>query len=515
MAVDSQRGELPPIELDRASGLPLSRQIAGAIRSAVSGGALRSGDRLPAERSLCRALGVDRMTVARAYEELASEGLVVREVGRGSFVRGRTGKASRPHEAVERPMRWARAFASRVGQVNHPFGALQHTASQDGAINLSSLYPDPDLFPLDEFRAALNSVMKREGARLFGYGSAEGYGPLRKYLAESLTRRGAAVTADEIVITNGSQQGIDLVARSFLDPGDPVVLEDPTYTGAVHLFQAHGASVVGVPLDPEGMDPVALDDLLSRSGARLIYLIPNFQNPTSGTMSLKRRQHLLEVALRHGVPILEDDFGGDLRYEGAEQPSLKALDIRGEGVVYVGTFAKKLAPGLRIGWIAAPPEVVSRLVALKRVTDWSTSPLLQAALHEFCARGHLDAHLDRVVSIYRQRRDAMLGAMRKHFPADVRWTRPEGGLVVWVTLPQGVDAEETAVEARTHGVLVSSGDLFFIRSGPRTNLRMVFGQAGLADIEKGIRILGRILDRRVREADRASATGTAESLPVL
>ncbi len=503
------------VSLDRESGTPLARQIASAIRGSVAMGALEPGARLPAQRILARQLKVDRMTVARAYDELAAEGLILRHVGRGSFIRGRVSPAGETGDAPAASLRWSEAFASRAGKIAaQAMGAPQGPAPES-AINFSSLYPDPSLFPLKAFRESVDAVLAKEGVRLLGYGPAAGYAPLRRFLAGTLADRGVETTPEQILITNGSQQAIDLVARAFLDPGDRVVLEDPTYTGAVQVFQCHGAQVVGLPVDPEGVSPERLDDLLARERVRLIYLIPSFQNPTSGTMSVERRRRVLEVALRHGVPILEDDFGGDLRYDGEEPPSLLAMDGRSQGVIYVSTFAKKLAPGLRIGWLAAPREAARRLAYLKQVTDWSTSLLLQGALHEFCVRGHLDSHLERALAAYRERRDAMLAAMSRWFPREARWTRPEGGLVVWVTLPPGVDADEAAIEARTQGVLVGRGDLFFIGGGSHSNLRLVFAQERPEAITKGIRILGGILKRKLREAREAAVSGAPEALPVL
>src|SRR5262245_44291626 len=427
------------IDLRNDSGVPLARQIAEAIRGLVASGSLIAGARLPAERDLARDLGVDRMTVARAYAALAASGFVVRHVGRGSFVAEQLPESSvsqTPPSSRDLPrhpapgMHWASAFSLRAAGGAAPGLSALHAAAPEGAVNLSSLYPDPSLFPIDDFRRAMNASIRQEGARLFGYGAAGGYPPLRRFLSGWLRERGVAVDDDQILVTNGSQQGIDLVARALLEPGDRVVVENPTYTGAVQLFQSHGARVVGVPVDQEGMRPDRLEEAVSRGDAKFLYMIPNFQNPTSGTMSRKRRLTLLEIAARHLIPILEDDFGGDLRYEGEEIPALAALD-RSESVIYLSTFAKKLLPGLRIGWLAAPREAIERLSFLKQLTDWNTSLLLQGALNEFCRRGMLARHLKRVVAIYRVRRDAMIDAMRRHFPKEARWTEPQGGLVVW------------------------------------------------------------------------------------
>jgi len=505
------------IVLDRGSGLPLSRQIAGAIRQAIATGDLAPGDRLPAERSLASEIGVDRMTVSRAYADLEEDGSVARQVGRGSFVLARR-EALPPASSLVVPdppgILWASAFASRTAGIGAGPAATLHAPPADGAINLSSLFPDASLYPIDDFRRAMEAAIRREKGRLFGYGAAGGYPPLRRHIVAAMRDRGMPIDEDEVVITNGSQQGIDLVARVLLDPGDRVAVENPTYTGAMQVFQSHGARVIGVPVDEQGMRPDGLEEALHRSGAKLLYLIPNFQNPTSGTLSLARRLKLLEIASRHRVPILEDDFGGDLRFEGEELPSLKSLD-RSDSVIYISTFAKKLLPGLRLGWVAAPREAAEKISLLKQITDWNTSLLLQGALHEFCRRGDLDRHLKRVIAAYRERRDAMMSAMEKHFPAAARYTRPAGGLVVWVTLPPGVDADEVALEAQGRGVFVGRGDLFYVDGGTHNNLRLVYAQAGPAEIRKGIRILGAILHRKVRERRTAATMGTPASYPII
>lgn len=502
------------ILLDKQSGIPLAQQIAGAIRSAIYRGELDAGERLPAERTLAGRLGVDRMTVSRAYDDLASGGLVVRHVGRGSFVAPGVPRAPARREAAPAGLPWEEIYSTRARALVAGTLSVLPTAGAEGAVNFSSYFPDPSLFPVRGFLRALEAAMRREGTSLLGYGSAAGYPPLRSYLASSNRRRGMQLEEEEILITNGSQQAIDLVARAFLEPGDRVVMENPTYAGAVQLFQSHGARLAGVPVDDEGIRPDHLEDVLKVGRAKLLYLIPNFQNPTSGTMSLERRKRLLEIASRHRVPILEDDFGGDLRYEGEAIPSLKALDRSG-GVIYTSSFAKKLLPGLRIGWMAAPREVAERLVCVKQITDWSTSQLLQGGLYEFCRRGEMERHLRRVLAVYRERRDAMVTAMQRYFPGEARWSRPEGGLVAWVTLPPGVDADEVALEARSRGVLVGRGDLFYVDGGTHNNLRLVFAQAKPAEIRSGIRSLGAILARKAREAKAAASAGAPEPLPII
>lgn len=505
------------IELDRESDTPLYRQIASQVRGAVASGALAENERLPTTRSLAVQLGVNRLTVSRAYADLAGEGILSPHVGRGTFagaVRPGTTAAPAPQRSGV-SLNWSSLFARNSERaVEHALPAAAFGAAAAGTISFASLFPDPSLFPVEPFRRALDGVVRREGHRVLGYGPPGGYPPLKKLIAASLKSRGINVDDSEIMITNGSQQGIDLVARALLDPGDVVLVENPTYTGAVQVFHSYGAELVGVPVDEQGAIVSQLEEAVARHRPKLIYLMPNFQNPTSETMSLPRRRALMEIAGVHRVAILEDDFGGDLRFDGPDLPSLKVLD-RSQGVIYLSTFAKKLLPGLRIGWIAAPAAMVERLLHLKKITDYSTSLLLQAGLHEFCRQGGLDRHLLNVVEKYRERRDAMVAAMKRSFPAEVTFSRPKGGLVVWVTLPPGVDADEIAEKAAAASVLIGRGDLFYLDGGGRQNLRLTFGQTGIREIHRGIRILGEIIGQAIRARRGERRTAPAESLPLI
>lgn len=383
-----------------------------------------------------------------------------------------------------------------------------------GGISFASVFPDPVLFPIEPFRRALDDVMRRDGHRVLGYGPPAGYPPLRELISSQLAARGIKAPADQVVITSGSQQGIDLVARALLEPGDAVLAENPTYTGAVQVFHSYGAELGGVPVDREGISMAHLERALARRRPKLLYLMPNFQNPTSQTMTLARRRALVRLASERQLPILEDDFGGDLRFEGPDIPALKALK-GGEEVIYLSTFAKKLLPGLRVGWIAAPAELVDRLIRLKKITDYGTSLLLQAAVHEFCLRGDMDRHLARVIQQYRLRRDAMLSAMKRCFPSETSWSRPAGGLVIWVTLPDGVNADDVTAAAAQRGVLVGSGDLFHVDGGAGHNLRLTFAQAAPKEIHRGIRILGDVIRLAIRERRPSTRPGVEESLPLI
>ncbi len=507
------------LTIDRESDVPLYRQIVEGLREAVGRGALSAPDRLPPSRSLASELGVNRLTVARAYAELGRAGIVSARVGRGTFVAsppaGRKGADRSGAHRSPAVVSWAPLFSrssSRATEAGSAGGAASGPLA--GSVSFASLFPDPSLFPTETFRRALCHVLRRDGPRVLGYGPPAGHPDLREMIATGLRGRGVPAVAEEIVVTSGSQQGIDLVARALVDPGDVVLVENPTYTGAVQVFHASGATLVGVPVDEQGAIVSTMQRAVERHRPKLVYLMPNFQNPTSETMSLERRREVVELASRARLPVLEDDFGGDLRFEGPALPALKALDRDGV-IVYLSTFAKKLLPGLRIGWVAAPRELAARLAALKTVTDHGTSPLLQAALYEFCRGGGLERHLEHVVACYRERRDAMLSAMKRSFPPQVAWTRPRGGLAVWVTLPDGVDADEVAAEAESRGVLVGRGDLFYVDGGTRHNLRLAFSQAPPADIQRGVRMLGDLIKRKIKARRTAPATGSPEPLPLI
>lgn len=502
------------VTLNQESAVPIYRQIAAQIEAAISGGRVQDQERLPTTRALARELGVNRLTVARAYAELSRRGLIASRVGSGTWVAPSavTG-AGNGGRATGSP-RWSSLLARTPERaVNSGIASSVWPQTSGDAISFAWIFPDPDLFPVEAMRRAVARVLRKDGGRVLGYGPPAGHAPLRRMIARDLQDRGVAVSEEEIIVTSGSQQGIDLVARALLDPGDRVLVEDPTYVGAVQVFQSYGAELEGIPMDEEGAMVELAAGAAARPRTKLIYVMPTFQNPTSRTMSLRRREALVSLAASQGLVILEDDFGGSLRYEGVDLPPLKALDASGS-VVYLSTFGKKLFPGLRIGWLAAPGPLAQRLIRLKAIADYSTSLLLQAAAHAFCAGGDLDRHLAKVIPRYRERRDAMMASMKEHFPGEASWTRPEGGLVLWVTLPAGVSAEDVAARAEKRSVLVGRGDLFHLGHRRRENLRLSFSQEPPQRIAQGIRVLGEIIKER-SEARPSTRVGSENPLPLI
>ena len=350
--------------------------------------------------------------------------------------------------------------------------------------------PAKELFPVERLQAS-SAAAWADGLAALDYGEAEGYAPLRQVIAERMRRHGAAVEPDDIVLTNGSQQGIDNVVRAVVDPGEVVLVEAPTFMDAIRIFRSHDAEVVGVPMDDEGMRPDALRATLERLPAppRILYLIPTYQNPTGITMSLPRRREILGIAREAGMLVLEDDPYGELRYDDVELPSLRALD---PAVIHLGTFSKTFAPGLRVGWVVAGDPLRQMLLSIKEGTDIQTERIMTRTVYH-AVRGYLDDHLDRAREIYRGRRDAMVHALEREMPAGTTWTVPEGGFFVWVQLPEGMNADDLLPAAARNGVIYLPGSWFFPDRSEVRGLRLNFSTLPEERIVEGVRRLGETL----------------------
>jgi DNA-binding transcriptional MocR family regulator len=469
--------------------------------------------KLPATRELAHQIGVNRATVALAYEDLIASGLARAHVGQGTFVAdgvartdGRHAETATAGRPVSRPaIDWG-ALLSRSARASVEDDARWRDLAGDtvrsgGVISFAGGMPDSGLFPTDAFRRVLNQVVRDEGEALLQYAGAGGYAPLRSYLCAYLLRFGVEARPDEILIVNGSQQGFDLVARTFLDPGDAVAIEQPTYPRAAQVARSFGADLLAVPWDAEGPRAEVLERLLARHAPKLFYCQPTGHNPTGLTMTGARAERVLAVAGEHQVPIVEDGFDGSLQY--SERPSLplKARDRDGV-VIYVGTFSKILFPGLRLGWVVAPGPVIERLEAAKQLADLHTSALLQAAVHRFCALRLLDRHVGRVAAEYARRRAALLDALRRRMPASVTWTVPAGGFSLLVTLPAGLDAAALLPRAVDRGVSFTPGTAFAIDDGGTGTLRLAFSSVPAARIDEGVRRLAHTIHEELKRPRR-------------
>jgi 2-aminoadipate transaminase len=497
-------------ELNRDCHIPLYAQITAHIRGMIADGVLKIGDRLPANRELAKMLGVNRTTVNTAYAELYADGLIDSHVGRGTFIQGipapARGAAQRP-SAQPSPIQW-NVLVSDQKPDNWLSGMPNVPVNKD-VVSLAYSLPSPDLFPLDQFRHALDHALRKEGRALIDSGCAFGYQPLIEYVAAQSSLSGRTVKTGQVVITSGCQQSLNLIRQLLIGPDDEVAIESPTYPGALSVFCPSGSKYIGVPVGPRGIDLDVLEEILTQRRPKLIYTTPSFHNPTGVTMDLAARRRLLDLAVKHKVPIVEDDIYGELRYQGPSLPSLKALDEHGV-VIYINSFSKVGLPGIRVGWIVADSALVRHLAAAKRKADLHTSQLAQAAAYEFSRHGLLAKHIRRMKKVYGERRDVMLSALDKYFPdesAGTTWTKPEGGMAIWVTLPEGINASQILLESIEKGVVFSPGEHFYPNLSPANSFRLSFTTVGPQAIEDSIKRLGLVLKSRLTNVRKQYAAG--------
>jgi len=483
------------IPINKKSDVPLYHQIESYLRQGILSGSLPPDMRLPACRQLAQDLGVNRTTVENAYAKLEADGLVFSRMGSGTYV-----LPVNPISAItknDRSTSWPlwqtsvqdRNIISKADVVDE----MLHAAGHSNPISFASGISDSRQFPIEEFRKVLQAVMRRDQISALEYGERNGYAPLREGIAHILASQGLQAHPENILITAGSQQAIFLASQVLLKSDDIILVEEPTYSVALDLFHALGFHTVGIPMDSQGMQVENLEKLLQQHHPKLIYTIPNFHNPTGTCLSSARRRELIVLAERYNIPILEDDFVGDLRYEGHAQPSLKALDPGGQ-VIYVSTFSKMLMPGLRVGFIVADGPVFDSLLNFKRLSDLATSTLIQRALDAYVSVGRYQAYLRRSSQTFRKRRDTMLKAIDHYLPSGISFDPPKGGLFVWLRLPKALSAVELLPVACKEGVSFVPGNYFFTDGiSGKEWIRLNFASQPEEAITEGIKRLGRAM----------------------
>jgi 2-aminoadipate transaminase len=504
------------LALDRAAGrrYPLGQQVVDELRRRVQAGSLGSGERLPPVRGLATALGVTPETVAGAYKQLVDEGYLRGVVGRGTFV------AAPPLRAEEDPLAPFEAggalppFASQTATPGPPAQRdLLRLANHPGLVSFAASVAALELAPVDALREALSDALTHEGAMALQVGATQGYQPLRASIAELLRQRGLDVDASTVCVTSGCQQGIDLAAKVFVGAGDVVLLEQPSFLGALEAFRARGARVIGVPIEGDGLRVEALPALIQRHHPKLLYCMPTYQNPTGRSLSAEKRRALLRIAAIYDLPIVEDDSAGFIHLQdGGAPPSLKAEDHAGY-VIHLGTFSKLIAAGLRLGWLVADPPVFEKLVAAKYASDLSSDALVQRAVYRLLADGALQAHLVRAREVYRERRDVLVDALRRPraLPPGASFDPPAGGFNLWLELPrEGPTSTELFLEAVRRGVAFVPGPFFFSAGGggPASaaalrGLRLSYSALTPPALERGVRLLSEAL-RGITGAAQAS-----------
>ena len=498
----SNKGKEMRLQLDATNKLPVYVQIRNQLREQILHGDLPAGTQLPPERALARSLGVSRATVVNAYDELEADGLVKGYVGRGTIV------IEGAAWIDAQPIAWSAHFSGQGRRLaqhaqSPELLTLHRLSGQPGVISLALGLPDPALLSPGRLQQAWEAIVGRMGTAAVGVCPVQGTAAVREVIVAQMRERGAMVSPEGVVVASGSQHGLDLVLRLLAEPGDAVLVEVPTYYGALQCFQSWGVRLITVPVDEEGMDVERVEFLLARYHPRFIYTVPTYQNPTGATMSLERRERLLALAQRYQVPIVEDDPFGDLHFHQPPPPPIKALDRHGH-VLYLSTFSKSLAPGLRVGWLAAPGPLVERAVLLNRVTELQPNTIGQHLVVEFARQGWLEDQIRSARATYSARCQAMDAALRRHRLSDVHWAVPEGGMFLWLRLPEQVDAHDLLVETGQRGVVFLPGSLMYPAGGPGNVCRLNFSVPDEAAIEQGIATITAALSRLLRRPAAAS-----------
>jgi 2-aminoadipate transaminase len=408
----------------------------------------------------------------------------------------------RAHSTARDLERYAALFAARTRVMrSSAMRDLMAITARPEVISLAGGLPDTSTFPPESFAAQMTRIAQESSAEALQYGPTGGFEETKDCIRQVMAAEGMDPDPEDVMVTTGGQQAIDLVAKTLIDPGDPVICEAPTYPGAVPVFCSYEADVIQIDTDDEGMRVDDLGGVLDRLRAegrrpKFIYSVPSYQNPAGVTLSAERRNRLVELARHHELLLVEDNPYGLLRYEGEPAPPLYALD-GGDYVIYIGTFSKILSPGIRLGWVVAPPPVLEKIELGKQATDLCTSTLTQYFVREYFAEGRWREYVGDLVELYRRRRNTMLAALEEHFPSQATWTRPQGGMFVWATLPEYIDTEDLLAKALRENVAFVPGTAAYTDGRGHNSMRLNFSGSPEAEIEEGIRRIGKVVGEQV------------------
>jgi GntR family transcriptional regulator / MocR family aminotransferase len=473
--------------VERRCGVPLFQQIARAVSTDIRRGRLRPGDALPGTRTVARALGVQRLTVVAAFDELVAEGWIVNQRARGAFV-----STDLPDPTPRRFTSWEPpvAMAERTG-----FDLLPAPESEPpydvprGSLLFAPSRPDVRLVPGKVIGRALRRAMSQPSGALLSYGPSQGHPRLRKSVSAMLaSTRGLAAGPDNVCITRGSQMALALLSKVLLHPGDIVAVEQLGYRSAWESFRLVGAKVVGVPVDNDGLQVDALERLIAEQRVRAVYVTPHHQYPTTVTMSAGRRLKLMELARAHRFPIIEDDYDHEFQYDGRPVLPLASVDRFGI-VVYIGTFSKVLAPALRLGYVVAPIPLIERIAAHRSLIDTQGDQVLEYAIAELLEEGEVQRHIRRVRREYHARRDTLVNALRAHLGTRVTFDVPGGGIALWLKVTKGLDVEQWASRAKDRGAVIVTGAAYALDGRAQPFVRLGFASLNGKELEEGVRRL--------------------------
>jgi 2-aminoadipate transaminase len=464
------------IELSRGNGHPLFMQLHEQIVDQIAAGELAPGTRLPPVRKLARQLDINPMTVAKAYKDLAEKGFVESRAGGGTHVRSPSSPVTRRPRAAREELSDRPLLSERLFELAHAPGVIAFTGN----------FPTVDQACIEELKACMATVMAGDLVPLLNYDPPTGSPELRRRIADYIGAHGIAVSPDELIVTSGAQQAIDLTIRCLVPPGAPVVIERPCYYGVINSLRAVRARILEVPMEDDGMDMKVLEAHLSRHRPRLIYTNPTFQNPTGITTSEEKRRTMLALARRYGAAILEDDHNSELRFAGRPLPSIRALAEPDDAVFYARGFGKVFLPGTRVGYLLVPPNARRALLAMKAHADLHANTIMQEAMALFLARRNFGTILERMKKHYSAKQRRLVENLTRGMPPGTEIGRPEGGLSLWLTLPEGTEVSELYFRAVRRGVAFVAGEVFYAsHANPRT-LRVSFGLVSAEVLDEGV-----------------------------
>lgn len=502
------------IHIDRSNSIPIYLQIRNQLRAMIFSGSLPAGSLLPPERKLADSLGLNRSTILTAYRELKADGLVDSHVGKGTVVLSAMAEVTEKHNEYELPL-YMQYFSQTAERANDSFlRDLLEMANRADIISFSAGISAIETDPVEAFEGMERELSEQPGHTALKHTPTEGFWSLRERICELMQKRGVSCSPEEIIVLSGSQQGIDIAARVFIDPGDVIFVEEPSFFSALQIFSMAGARIIGVPVDDHGMKMDVLEQLLQRYKPKLIYCMPTYQNPSGLSMSIERRRKLLELAYRKKVLIIEDDPYGEIIYEGVKKPTLKELDPYGY-VIYLSTFSKILFPGIRIGWMVAPKPIIYQFTMFKQLQDLHSNSLSQWIVERFLLSGKYDEHVKKLCAEYRIKRDTMLEALLNKPVEGMEWIKPTGGFYIWCKLPEGIPHMALFVNALEKGVSYVPGTAFYLNGRGAQYMRLNFTYPSIEAIKKGVAQLKEAIQMTRKAVPKTAGTDKRSIKPIV
>jgi len=477
--------EIVSIQLDRDSNTPLYIQLYWHLKNLIKEGVLRHNQKLPSIRKMATELGVNNVTVVNAYRQLEKEGLAYTKIGSGTYIKSEGYNLEEDRDRHQ-----------GIDELEMMEQGRLHTMPE--TINFASITPTPELFPVEHFKMLINRVLDREKGNAFGYHESKGYKPLRQSVCKYLENYSIKTSMENIQIISGAQQGIDVVSKALLEFGDCVFVESPTYRGAIEAFRSRDARIIGISMEEDGINLDELKQKLYTHKPKLVYVMPNFQNPTGYSYSTDKKQKLLQLCEEYNFFVVEDDSFSELNFTQNESLPLKTLDAA-DRVIYIKSFSKVFMPGLRLGFMVVPRKFWNNIVAAKHTSDISTSGLLQRTFDLYLRDNLWQEHLDFMKGIYKERYNIMVEAVEENFPQEVKFKQTGGGLHLWFQLPEGYSASELYNRCLKKNVLISPDSLFYAEKSPDRYFRMSFAAVYKHQIKQGVQVIGNVLKDYLKE----------------